>query len=133
MKRHRTREMILEQKAKKPGRYAHTWQLRNKSRNVLRVNATPGGELADRVNSKLRNISWPMIGGTMVTETPGAIVTSCIYKTNPFRSNGCKFEDKCPVNHKQNCMEMSFTYELTCKLSKSKEEIKKSPKTEENI
>ena len=117
--RHRSREDIILDKANKLGRYAHTWQIRNSKRNVLRVNATPNSKLANKMKAQLKDLDWPMIGRTMVAENSGASVTQKLYKTNPFRSKGCEYNEKCPVNGKHDCMEMELTYEVTCKICKT--------------
>ena len=69
--RYRIREEIEQQKAGKDDRFINTWFLRGTTTSVLKVQPTPGGLLARRVRDKLKGVTAPDGGTTLVVEGAG--------------------------------------------------------------
>ena len=109
---------IKEMKIQKGGLTAGTWYLRNSTYKVISCQATPGGVLAKKIKAALNPTGTKE--GIQVTEDWGQPAVAFRRRSDPFKSEGCRFEDaKCLVESNQDCAAMGAIYEITCKACRS--------------
>ena len=87
---------IKERKIQKGGLTAGTWYLRNSTYKVISCQATPGGVLAKKIKAALNQTGT--LERIQVTEDGGQPPVASLRRSDPFKSEGCRFEDaKCLV------------------------------------
>ena len=112
--RFRTGAQILAQKAKKTGQFTDTWFLNDKISCTLKVQATPGSQLAEKMKQKIGSQYGPDGGQTKIVEMGGPSITAGMGKSDPFKNGGCPFEEKCPISETQNCTDARVVYQFDC-------------------
>ena len=80
---------------------------------MIKVPPTPAGSLRRLVQAKLDHLRGPDGGSTRVVEMAGKNIGN-IFPTDPARSNGCPYEEKCLVDPSKSCSKASIIYEATC-------------------
>ena len=98
---------IIEAKENRGGNSANTWYLRGNTSRVIKCQATPGRELAER----LKNILNPLGSKerVQVMEEGGAPTTAGLRVNDPFYPGSCRFGDpKCIVESGKDCGTMGI-------------------------
>ena len=112
--RFRSRQEIEDAKAKEKGKFTSTWFLRGENTSIIKVQATPGGQLAGDIRTKLREIRAPDGGTTKVVEASGRNVMAGLSKADPFRDKVCPFYNQCWTSEKTDCWQTRTCYRATC-------------------
>ena len=93
--KYRNREQILSQKKNSLGNYPDTWFLKKNIRNTLKVQATPGQKLADKLNNCMAKRNNPN-GGTKVIEMASDKITKGMTSSENWGIQGqCNYNKKC--------------------------------------
>ena len=118
--RYRSREEIINLKAKKIGKYPATWFLRGNVQNTLKVQATPNSGLTSALKSALGGQICAEGGETKFIELGGKPVYSGLSGTELFTANsGCVFEKKCNIDPMHDCRVSRAVYETECTICKN--------------
>ena len=111
----RTRQEIQRMKGEKGGLSSSTWFQKGKVANTIKCQATPNGELAKNLTKNLNKQAGPNDERIQVVEEGRAPATAALRKTDPFRTNQCRFRDRnCIVEGTKDCASMGCVYEVTC-------------------
>ena len=111
----RSRQEIIQMKEQKGGLSSSTWYLKGRTSNTIKCQATPNGELAKHLTRNLNQGKGPNDERIKVVEEGGAPATAALRKTDPFRTQQCRFRDPaCIVEGSRDCASMACVYEITC-------------------
>ena len=114
---YRNKMEIKLAKQSKGGGAPNTWYLKGGKTSTFNVPATPGGTLKKLMSNTLSGVKAPDNGETMVIEKGGKSLLSGLKKKDPFKSEGCRYEnEKCIVDHKTDCSTTGACYAVTCDL-----------------
>ena len=117
---YRTRDVIIKMKQNKGGNSANTWFLTSEINNILMTTATPNSELATKLKESPNKQPQRANGRTKPIEKGGLPISIGLKKKDPFRINGCDFEDeRCPINNKQACSTVGSCYRAMCQCAES--------------
>jgi hypothetical protein len=113
---YRNRKQVISDTKKKGGKSAAaTWFMRGEVSVTLNTAPTPYSGLRDRLQTALSSVVSPDGAKTKVIENGGIPITRGIRKADPFRQEGCMFQDPdCIVEGKTFCGTMGACYQITC-------------------
>ena len=109
-RRYRSGEQIKAQKAEDRLGHCNTWFLRGEVTSTLAVQATPGGELAARIQARIGEMRAPDGGLFKVVEKAGKSQLSGLLSLDPMMTRGCMWLDSCMVEEKGSCWTSRVTY-----------------------
>ena len=75
-------------KLKKTGQFTDTWFLNDKISCTLKVQATPGSQLAEKMKQKIGSQCGPDGGQTKIVEMGGPLMTAGMGKSDPSKMGG---------------------------------------------
>ena len=111
---YRTKEQMEESKMAKGGVSNASWHLRGKVKHVLNMPITPGAQLSTAVGDKIGTILAPDGGQTKTVEKGGQNILSCLSKSDPFKTSGCRWDEECLASDKTDCMASNIVYRIQC-------------------
>ena len=112
---YRSKQMMREAKLAKGGISAASWHLRGDIKQTVNVSITPGAELSNSLKRRIGDMIGPDKGKTLVIEKGGMNLLGGIYKSDPFKKQGCRWNENCIVDGKVDCMDSNLVYKITCK------------------
>ena len=111
---YRSREEIALANQSGSGKSTASWFLKGNVRQVMQIPATPGSELAGKVQERLRDFLGLDQGTTKLVERAGKRITTGLIKDDPLPKLGCVYEEPCMVG--AGCGLDSSCYEIYCEL-----------------
>ena len=112
---YRNRDKIKEMKTQKGGNSNNTWFISKETNNILMTTATPNSKLSKELKEAIDKLPTVAGGRTKPIEKGGLPVSIGLKKKDPFRAEGCDFnDDNCPVQDSQSCSTMGTCYRVIC-------------------
>lgn len=113
-KLYRNREEMKQSKEEKGGTSAASWFLRGTTTSTLLTSTTPGNLLAKSLRKCTRTQKTVDGGDTLVIEAGGQSILSGLTRKDPFRQEGCKYQEKCLIAEGSDCSRTATCYVSTC-------------------
>ena len=111
--RYRSNKEIKIFKEGKLGQFTNTWFLTGNITNTVQIQATPGSELRNRVQTHLKTELGPDGGSIKAIEMGGKSVLSGL-KKSPNSNNICPYKNKCLTSNTSDCMQDRVVYQAIC-------------------
>ena len=112
---YRSKQMMREAKLAKGGISSASWHLRGEVKQTVNIPITPGAELANNLKTRISNMIGPDQGKTLVIEKGGNNLLGGIYKSDPFKKDGCRWNEECIVDSNTDFMDSNIVYKISCK------------------
>ena len=122
------KKQILDQKAKRLGKFPATWFLKNGKVNTLKVIPTPDSKLKNVISKKLDSLDTLADGGpTRVIELGGNLISRGMGGAQNFGGKGsCFMGATCITDKDHDCRSSRAVYAISCENCKSLNPPKKS-------
>ena len=112
--RNRSGREIKEAKGQQKLGLPNTWFLRGDVTSTLKVQATPGGQLAGRIREVLKGARAPDGGTIKVVEGTGQSLQAGLCCPDPAWSKECPYQQQCLVAEEASCWVRRANYKLEC-------------------
>ena len=112
---YRTKQMMREAKLAKGGISSASWHLRGMIKQTVNIPITPGAELAAELEKRIGDMIGPDFGKTKIIEKGGMNLLGGVYRSDPFKTHGCRWNEQCLVDGSKDCMDSNIVYKISCK------------------
>ena len=112
--RNRSGKEIREAKGQQKLGLPNTWFLRGEITSTLKGQATPGGQLAERIRRVLKGAKAPDGGTIKVVEGTGQSLQAGLSCPDPAWSKECPYQQQCLVAEEASCWVGRANYKLEC-------------------